>query len=113
MNLRNPFTTETRLLFLGVWVCWQCGGNGTQAGGLELHHIMGRISASPFNAAILCHNCHEKVLHTQEVESVLFLKTLVFLKSIKYRMTSEDMYFLEDNKNRLLTPEVNRAIEKL
>lgn len=48
MQLRNPFSSATRLLF-DVWICWKCGGNGQQKGGLELHHIVGRSSNSPLN----------------------------------------------------------------
>jgi len=110
MYLKNPFTSDTRLLFIGVWSCWKCGRNGTDRGGLELHHIVGRSSSSPLNAALLCHECHVTILHTQEEEAALFFKTMRFLKAINYQLTSQDMYFIEDNKHRLLSPEFTEWI---
>lgn len=49
MHLDNPFSKETRELFRDVWVCWECGQNGQETGGLELHHITGRDSDSAYN----------------------------------------------------------------
>ena len=52
--MRNNFTQKTRELFIDV-PCCICGGFQANA----LHHIMGRISNSPYNAAPI-HNqrCH-------------------------------------------------------
>lgn len=113
MNLSNPFSIDTRLLYLGVWSCFECHRNGQDRGGLELHHIMGRNSASPCNSALLCKECHAGMCHSQEEEQRLFLKTMKFLKLIKYQMTSEDMYFIEKNKNRLIGKEFTEWIEKV
>lgn len=113
MFLNNPFSLDTRLLYLGVWYCWICGGNGQNKGGLELHHIVGRSSNSPLNSALLCHECHSHMGHSQEEERALFLKTLRFLRSIKYQLTSQDMYFMEDNKQRLISEEVIEWIKSI
>ena len=104
MNLKNPFTVETRLLFMGVWSCWDCGSNGVNRGGLEIHHIVGRSSNSPLNAALVCNACHAHFNHSQEEEQRLFFKTLKFLKAIKYELTSQDMYFMRDNE-RIISQE--------
>lgn len=105
MNLKNPFSQRTRSLYIGVWYCWICGGNGTQNGGLELHHIMGRNSASAFNSALLCHGCHEKMCHNQEEERMLFLITLKFLLEMRYIPTEEDVKFITENEQRLIGDE--------
>lgn len=106
MNLQNPFPNYVRNLYLGVWYCWECGGNGTNRGGLELHHIMGRNSNSALNSALLCGLCHKGMCHSQEEEQRLFLKTLKFLKSINYIFAPKDLLFMEDNKARLFSDEV-------
>lgn len=113
MYLKNPFSTDTRFLFLGVWTCWVCGENGTQKGGLELHHIRGRSSASPLNAALVCKECHEHLNHNQKEEQRLFFRTMRFLKSIGYVLTSVDMYFMEDNKQRLFSTEFMEWVKEL
>ena len=113
MYLKNPFTTETRLLYMGVWICWVCGQNGTQRGGLEIHHIVGRSSNSPLNSALVCHTCHEHLCHSQTEEQFLFFKTMRFLKAINYILTSKDMYFLEDNKQKLFSVEFMEWMNKI
>lgn len=113
MELRNPFSLDTRLLYLGIWYCWECGANGNDRGGLELHHIRGRISASPLNSALLCHLCHSGMNHSQEEEQRLFLKTLKYLHSIRYIFTPADMLFMEDNKERLFSTEVIEWVNSL
>lgn len=113
MQLANPFSIDTRLLYLGVWICWECGQNGQQRGGLELHHIMGRNSDSPCNSALLCKQCHAGMCHSQEEEQRLFLKTMKFLKAIRYQMTATDMYFIEHNKQRLISQDFIEWIESI
>lgn len=99
MKLRNPFSTDTRLLFFDAqYMCWTCGENGSNSGGTELHHITGRSSNSPLNGAILCHKCHEKILHTQEEEMELLNKTILYLHSKGYRWTDKDVEFLRANE---------------
>lgn len=80
MKLRNDFSLETRLLFEGVWECWICGQNGSNRGGLELHHITGRNSNEQTNAALVCQQCHSHMGHSKEEEEFLRRKTKIFLQ---------------------------------
>lgn len=113
MELRNPFSIDTRQLYWGIWYCWICGSNGNGRGGLELHHIRGRISASALNSALLCHECHSGMNHNQEEERMLFLKTLKFLHSQRYIFTQADLVFMEENKERLFSDEVVQWVNTL
>lgn len=90
MKLKNPFSEETRLLYLYRYNCDNCGSNKM----LELHHNIGRKSSSPLNASLLCHDCHE---HINQGSQNLFNINLRFLRSINYKITPEDIQFLEDN----------------
>jgi len=104
MKLNNPFSNDTRNHYLyNNFTCWECGGNGSgSGGGLELHHIYGRISASPLNSAPLCHSCHSKVGHTYEEHQRYLQKTLRFFLSEGYQLNEEDNIFLETVKKDLL-----------
>ena len=94
MYLRNPFPIETRWLFFDVrYKCFDCGSNQ----GVELHHILGRVSSSAFNACPLCKDCHVKVKHNQEEHQRLFLKTLQYLITIGYNPSEEDYLFINNN----------------
>jgi hypothetical protein len=64
-------------------------------GGLELHHIWGRISSSVLNSAPLCKLCHVHVLHTQGEHLKLFGKTMSYLIKEKYKLNNVDNRFLE------------------
>lgn len=88
MKLKNPFSEETRLLYLYRYNCDNCGSNKM----LELHHNIGRDSNSPLNAVLLCHTCHE---HVKQNDVKLFNKNLQFLKSIDYKITPEDVSFMQ------------------
>lgn len=102
MKLRNPFPDEVRLLYLyNCFECWICGGNGSQSGGIELHHIWGRISGSALNSAPLCKACHARVGHTREEHQMLLRKTIKFLLSEGYKLTKVDDDFLEMVKEDL------------
>lgn len=105
MKLRNPFSDYVRQLYLyNCYTCWECGGNGSGSGGggIELHHIYGRVSASALNSAPLCHTCHSKVGHTYEEHQRYLQKTIQFLLSQGYQLTDEDNAFLESVKKDLL-----------
>jgi len=104
MNLRNPFPLSVRNLYVyNCWTCWECGGNGSgSAGGIELHHIYGRMSASALNSAPLCHTCHSKVGHTYEEHQKYLQKTIRFLLSEGYQLTEVDNIFLETVSKDLL-----------
>ena len=95
MNLSHPFPQRVRLLFLYEHRCWECGRNGSTSGGLELHHIWGRVSGAALNAAPLCHECHERVLHTRD-EHLKYLRiTIDFLSTSGYVLCPTDHHFLE------------------
>lgn len=94
MILRNPFPLEVRLLFVDCWSCWLCGANGWNRGGLELHHIWGRISSSALNGAVLCGECHKHIKHTKEEHHRLLRKTILFLTDRSYRLVENDNNFL-------------------
>lgn len=101
MQLQNPFPLAVRVLFLGVWECWLCHENGTRSGGLELHHIFGRISASALNAAVLCKRCHSHIGHNREEHQKLLRRTIHFLLKQGYKLLPVDNDFLERVKNEL------------
>jgi len=110
MKLAFPFSFEVRLLYLNCWKCWLCGENGQRKGGLEIHHILGRISDSAFNSSCLCKECHSHMGHSQEEECKLFLITLKYLYDMKYQPCEKDYDFLNKNGRRLLTKEVIKFI---
>ena len=93
MKLRNPFPREVRLLYLYNYKCFNCGSNEM----LELHHIMGRISDSAFNACPLCHKCHDKVTHSREEHTHFFRTNFEYLLREGYSPTPNDYAFLEKN----------------
>lgn len=101
MILRNPFPPEVRLLFLYSYECWECGRNGNTSGGMELHHIYGRISSSALNAAPLCRECHAGVLHLQDEHRRLMRKTMQFLLANQYKLSPTDELFLLAVQNDL------------
>lgn len=100
----NNFTDKTRNLFdMGGYVMsWESGRNDADC----LHHILGRISNSPYNACPL-NNFREhqpegrkglEPLSSQGVRSRYLSKTKVYLDSIDYKPTEQDLQFLETNK---------------
>lgn len=97
MKLRNPFSPKARELFDEAKWCWECGENGVDA----LHHILGRVSSSPFNAAPV-HNfgCHigRGDIHHDAVQSRYLKKTARYLEEIGYQPTQKDLEFIEENK---------------
>lgn len=105
MKLANPFPDSVRLLWLGWWECMNCGSNGNERGGLELHHITGRDSNSALNGAVVCKYCHDHMVHTQEEERGLFTKVLIFLKGKRYQLTANDMLFMEKHPYLLVNNE--------
>lgn len=64
-------------------------------GGLELHHIFGRISSSALNSALLCGYCHKHVGHTQEEQHKYLRITILFLSKEGYKLKQEDEDFLQ------------------
>lgn len=94
MKLRNAFSQETRQLFEDCHECWWCGQNRWDA----IHHILGRVSTSPLNCAPI-HNlrCHigNAALDGYDERCRQLQKTLSYLESTGYRLTEEDVAFIE------------------
>lgn len=95
MNLSNPFPLEVKVLYLYRTDCTKCGSNRI----LELHHILGRISASAFNACLLCRNCHNSISYSEA--PTLFQLNLRFLYTTEFKPEEEDYQFLRNNKQKL------------
>jgi hypothetical protein len=97
MKLDNEFTAETRSLFIWNYVCFYCGMSHSDC----LHHILGRISNSPYNACpinnLKCH-IHNGKLQTDEYRKMLLNKTKNYLDDEGYIPTKTDLEFLEKNK---------------
>ena len=101
--MKNNFTAGTYALFdLGGYChSWETGINNADC----LHHIMGRSSNSPYNAAPLNNkNDHQPegrkgrpALTSFAVRSAYLKKTKKFLDDIGYRPTPDDLLFLQKN----------------
>ena len=76
MKLKNPFSQNTRLLFLYCFSCFNCGRSDR---GLELHHITGRNDNKPTNAIPLCPECHSHANHSKTEEERYKILTKQFL----------------------------------
>jgi hypothetical protein len=97
MKLKNPFSDETRALFIFENTCWNCNRPNP-----ELHHILGRVSSSPLNAYPLCPTCHSRHIEMKGEENIRkFLRqTITFLVSINYKFNEKDIAFYEKYKER-------------
>lgn len=93
MSLQNPFHPETRDLFRNAGGCWNCGAVRFDA----LHHILKRVSSSPFNCAPL-HNrdCHldRGDIHDRIVRKKYLHMTSRFLRRAGYKATGDDIRFI-------------------
>ncbi|MFA5397976.1 MAG: hypothetical protein WC346_18335 [Methanogenium sp.] len=90
--LKNEFTQETRDLFFWNKKCWWCGQNHWNC----LHHILGRVSNSPLNAAPIANfGCHigNGKLSQFEVRKKMLKKTLEYLLENGYVLTEKDKEF--------------------
>jgi len=96
MKLRNPFSTRVRDLWFMCWECVVCSGNGTDCGGLELHHIAGRVSGSALNAATVCKGCHIGMGHSESEEKMLFREVLSYYYNGEIELTKEDVLFVDE-----------------
>jgi len=98
--MKNNFTPQTRDLFDygGYSRDWEDGRNDADA----LHHIVGRSSNSPYNAAPLNNfrnhipegRKHLSAINSVEVRKKYLIKTKKYLDSIKYKPTDKDTEFL-------------------
>lgn len=91
MKLKNNFSQRTRELFMWNYECFVCGKNTWNA----LHHIKGRCSNSPLNAAPVCNDsCHINKGFSYEDDKVLLQKTLKYLLKKGYKLTKKDEAFI-------------------
>jgi len=99
MKLKHPFSEETRLRFIFCTNCFRCG-KGTNS--RDAHHVLGRISSSPLNLAVLCTDCHienhTQKPFTEEEKSHLLKTTIRFLVKEKYQFNEKDIDFYEKHK---------------
>jgi len=92
IGLLNPFSEKTRELFIWNYTCWETGLSLP----LELHHIYGRISNSPLNAAPLSREAHERGdIHSRSKRTKYLNKTIKFLDAQGYKLTKKDKEFLK------------------
>lgn len=110
MKLDNPFSQETRNFFLYQTWCDQCGSS---TGGLELHHIRGRISSSIFNSSVICLCCHKSIKHTQEEEQKLFAITFKKCYNLRYKVNENDIDFISRNYDYLFTDDLKKWLANL
>jgi len=97
MKLSNPFSEQTRNIFLYVYSCMDCSRSDR---GLQLHHITGRTSDSPLNAIPLCLDCHSKCGHSFDEESTYLQITMRFLLREHYSLNEEDINFYSVHKQK-------------
>lgn len=100
--MKNDFSEKTRNLFdQGGWAeDWEDGRNDADC----LHHILGRVSSSPYNAAPLNNFRNHQPegrssrglapLSSDETIGKYLNKTADYLANIGYLATDEDMQFL-------------------
>lgn len=80
---------------------------------LELHHILGRVSDSAFNSAVLCKKCHDRIGHSREEHQKIFNRSVVVLQEISFRPIERDIEFLRDWWEELVNEKThNWFIEK-
>ncbi len=92
--MKNNFTEETRLLFMYCKYCWNCGSTS----GIELHHILGRVSNSPMNCIPICNLCHTNHGIDKNKKALFLDKTIRFLLKEQYEFTEKDLLFYLENK---------------
>lgn len=90
-----------------------CGSNGNQRNGLELHHILGRVSDSIFNCACLCGTCHSHMGHSREEHQQLFGLAVHFIKAVHYAPDDDDLKFVAENFEELVSQETKMWIMDL
>ena len=102
--MKNNFTPKSRDLFdRGGWMMdLEDGRNDADC----LHHILGRCSNSPYNAAPL-NNFRNHMpegrknlpaITSQEVKIKYLIKTKIFLDELGYNPNDKDLEFLEKYK---------------
>jgi len=89
---KNPFTGTVRSIFAFERCCWDCGSNQS----VELDHIMGRESDSPFNAYVNCRKCHTNKSHKDDAKRLQ--TTSKFLREEGYLPNYKDREFIKKHK---------------
>jgi len=99
MKLKFPFKDNIRWFWFDYhnYKCANCGGNGENCGGLEIHHILGRVSDSILNSIYLCKKCHNEVRHTQEEHFKYLNYTKDFVEEVGYVYIQSDIIFYQNN----------------
>ncbi len=99
--MKNEFSDKTKDLFFWNKNCWWCNHSHADC----FHHILGRISESPLNVAplnnMICHIGNGK-LNTEEARTMLLQKTLNYLLSNDYKLTENDLKFIQKYKKYYL-----------
>ena len=96
MKLKNPFSQETKALFLYSYNCFNCN-KGTNS--RDPHHILGRVSDSPLNCSPVCIECHEEEHQRSRLDKgKLLVATIKYLVKYKYDFTEKDIEFYNKHK---------------
>ena len=97
MKLKNPFSEETKELFIWNTKCFYCGKNHANC----FHHTLGRVSNSPLNCCPISNfNCHignSQLTHFETIKRLLH-QTLTYLLQNGYQLTKEDREFMRKHK---------------
>ena len=104
INMKNNFTPETRSLFdLGGYMMdLEDGRNDADC----LHHVLHRISDSPYNAVSLNNRRNHMPegrrnipsIHSMETQKKYLKKVKKFLENINYHPDEDDLLFLRTNR---------------
>lgn len=113
MQLQFPFPSEVRNLYLYKQYCCLCNSNGNERGGLELHHVLGRVSDSAFNSAVLCKVCHDHIGHSRLEHHLIFSKSFPILYTTGFKPLEKDLEFLRINWDELISPPVLLFIKQI
>lgn len=97
-------------MYFDCWRCAVCGKNGQYQGGLEIHHIKGRISSSALNSVVVCGKCHSQMGHSQEEEISLMIYTIKFLLRNNYQFHNNDISFYNRYKKQYDTYDKTKGI---
>jgi hypothetical protein len=104
--MKNDFSDKARDLFDLGGYCrdWEDGRNDADC----LHHILGRVSNSPYNACPLNNFRNHQpegrmqqnlpAITSKEAKLHYLIKTKAYLDSLGYKPDKKDLEFLEANK---------------
>lgn len=110
MKLKYDFPQKVRNLYLYQYSCFLCSRSDQ---GLELHHILGRVSDSAFNSSCICSKCHSYMGHTREEHQNIFFYTLKFLHDVKFKPEDKDLDFLEEHAEELINGDTMLFVAQL